>query len=130
MTVTFDDLIGKPFLDLGRGPDGYDCWGIVMEVSGRLGLRVMDYGDHSSCLDQRSVSTAYLAHRHEYLEVAVPKPGDIVLYKNGTGDLHFGIVIDDHHFLHTSKGNVGCRRNRFDHPAMSGLIKGFYRCVT
>lgn len=34
----FNDLIGRPFARGGRGPDAFDCWGVVLEVRRRLGL--------------------------------------------------------------------------------------------
>lgn len=38
MTRDLNDLIGRPFVRGGRGPDGFDCWGLVLEVRRRLRL--------------------------------------------------------------------------------------------
>ena len=42
--VAVDDLIGKPYEGGGRGPDSYDCYGLVVEVESRMGRRVPDVG--------------------------------------------------------------------------------------
>jgi cell wall-associated NlpC family hydrolase len=34
-----EELIGLPFERGGRGPDAYDCWGLVLALRRRLGLR-------------------------------------------------------------------------------------------
>jgi cell wall-associated NlpC family hydrolase len=34
------DLIGRPFRAGARGPDAFDCWGLVRELRARLGLPV------------------------------------------------------------------------------------------
>lgn len=38
----FSDLIGRPFVNGGRGP-GYDCWGLTMEAFRRYGIELTDY---------------------------------------------------------------------------------------
>jgi len=35
-----EDLIGQPFERGARGPDAYDCWGLVLALRGFLGLPV------------------------------------------------------------------------------------------
>lgn len=41
--MELNDLLGLPFADGGRGPDSYDCWGIVREVYRRYGVTLPDY---------------------------------------------------------------------------------------
>jgi cell wall-associated NlpC family hydrolase len=31
-------LVGRPFVWAGRGPEGFDCWGLVLEARRRAGL--------------------------------------------------------------------------------------------
>jgi cell wall-associated NlpC family hydrolase len=35
---SLDDLIGRPYRYGARGPEAYDCWGLVLEVRRRLAL--------------------------------------------------------------------------------------------
>lgn len=130
MTFEYQDLIGKPFKDLGRGPDGYDCWGVVKEVADRLGNDVPDYGVHYD--DYESVLSTYKAVRNDYVPISKKDkliPGDIVIYKRLGSGLHFGIMVDQHHFLHASEGS-GVQKNRIDHPVVFQLVEGIYRCKT
>lgn len=39
----YADLIGKPFEWKARGPDKFDCYGLVEELSRRIGQKVPDY---------------------------------------------------------------------------------------
>lgn len=125
------DLIGIPFADLGRGPDAYDCWGLVVEVSRRLGKRLPDYDDQFHHWQHDAICRECAAHMEDFDEVPPRdrQPGDLVLFNRITNGLHFGIVIDHLHLLHTSAG-VGAERARIDGPVMRRLIKGFYRCRT
>jgi cell wall-associated NlpC family hydrolase len=36
--IDYNDLIGKPFQDQGRGPHGYDCYGLLVEIYRRNGI--------------------------------------------------------------------------------------------
>jgi cell wall-associated NlpC family hydrolase len=126
--MRFDDLIGKPFVDMGRGPEGFDCWGIVLEVNRRLGRDLPDYPGVHIC-EQDVILARIAAHRCEFDRVSDPQPGDVVLYKQYGDHLHFGAVIDGARFIHCSEG-MGVKINRFDHPLIRQLIEGFYRCKT
>ena len=43
MQVTYDDLIGRPFVDGGRGPENFDCWGLATDVFRRHGKILPDF---------------------------------------------------------------------------------------
>jgi len=38
------DLVGIPFVDYGRTPEGFDCWGLVMYIYATKGIEIPDYG--------------------------------------------------------------------------------------
>jgi hypothetical protein len=40
LDTVLTDLVGLPFVRGARGPLAFDCWGLVLEVRGRLSLRV------------------------------------------------------------------------------------------
>jgi hypothetical protein len=118
MSLIYSDLISRPFDDL-------PCWSLIMEVAKRLGKTVPDYGDFDG--PDLTNLDHYDLHKNEYYKVDVPQIGDIVVWKQIGGDLHFGIVVDKYHFLHTTKGS-GVKRNRLDNPIIKQLVEGFYRC--
>ena len=42
--INYTDLIGTPFVNEGRDPKkGLDCYGLVMEVFGRYGIKLPEY---------------------------------------------------------------------------------------
>lgn len=60
LAPAYADLIGKPFRWGGRGPDFYDCYGLVEELSRRIGQQVPDYlspqvQEHIASLIGRSI---------------------------------------------------------------------------
>jgi cell wall-associated NlpC family hydrolase len=41
------DLVGRPYRRGARGPDAFDCWGLVLEMRRRLGLPLPpDFASH------------------------------------------------------------------------------------
>ena len=107
--MIFDDLIGKPYAENGRGPDGFDCYGLCMWVCRKIGIELPEVDELK---DSR------------FLSVAVPRLGDIVLI----GHRHVGVMTDRMHFLSIhSTGRRGVHRMRIDHPWISGEILGYYR---
>jgi probable lipoprotein NlpC len=127
MTCNYSDLIGKPFADLGRGPEAYDCWGLVIEIGRRLGIAVPDYGVHY--WDIGGLNDTFRARVPEYDRVTLPECGDIVAFKRVSGELHFGVMVDQRSVLHAGP-EIGVRLNRLDNPFMRQMIDGFYRCKT
>lgn len=72
--IDIQDLIGKPFVSGGRGPQGYDCWGLVMEVFRRYGITLRDYRIDAS--DTASITAA--------ADMDVLNGGDAGSWKNVT----------------------------------------------
>ena len=42
MTFRYDDLIGVPYKERGRGLGGMDCYGLAIECCARMGKRLRD----------------------------------------------------------------------------------------
>ena len=120
----YRDLIGKPFQALGRGPEAYDCWGLVIEVARRIGIEVPDYGVDPD--DPDSISDKFYEVEGNYKVVSSAQRGDIVLYKRMDGGLHFGIMVNSLDMLHVSRA-LGVHGIRIDNPLMKQLIKRIYR---
>ena len=110
--IDYNDLIGKPYKEKGRGPDGYDCYGLCIEVCKRFGTALPEMSDMLESL---------------FLPVSQPIPGDLVLVTN-VGEKHAGVMIDDTLFLQVvATGRRGVHCMRIDHPWVSGRIEGYYR---
>jgi len=71
---------------------GFDCSGFARFVLLRCGLAVPDHLRHASQLFD-----SYGVYSH------LARPGDLVFFSHrGTAPTHMGIVVDDHHYIHSS----------------------------
>lgn len=98
--MSLDDLIGKPYINHGRGPDGYDCYGLVMEVERRMGTDMPDfeYKDFRGVLECNSER---LLKEGRAVEIEEPVPGALCLFRNFRGMAsHIGVYIGDDLFIH------------------------------
>ena len=122
----FDDLMDKPFESLGRGPDSYDCYGLAIEVSMRLGKHLPDFGSVVS--DRiRAINKKIKNEKHKFKKIKKPEIGDIVLMSPFTKtESHLGIMINKSEFIQTTV-DTGVYITRIDHPFEKDLIAGFYR---
>lgn len=130
MVIHINDLIGVPFRDGGRNiSTGLDCWGLVMEVYARLGIKVPDYGKtipsaYSSLEIGKKAKDA--GATGEWEKVDCPAFGDLVAMHTDMSVPgivnHFGVYINDGRFLHTVK-------NRNVHIAKTSAIEWGHRIV-
>jgi hypothetical protein len=96
--MDYTDLLNKPYLRNGRGPDNYDCWGLVMEMYRRMGIELFDI--NKPVFSKREI--ILMMKEHEPLtgfkeSSNEPKePG--VFYDRRRG--HIGIMIGKKHVLH------------------------------
>jgi cell wall-associated NlpC family hydrolase len=128
------DLIGAPFIDGGRGPEGYDCWGLVCEVFRREGIELRDYRECGlSCHDDVGFSRIFSEEihrwtRHELPNVPVPSVVAI-RFSNPSLVNHVGVYIGErvgeYRFLHTRE-KTGVCIERIDAPYWRHRIEGFY----
>lgn len=121
--------IGLPFLEKGRGPDGYDCWGLVREVlAAEFGVDGLpDYVNaYSRTTDKLSVSGAVQAGLSRgWRKAAEPKPGTLVILRIAGRPWHCAIAVNKDWFMHILFGANACLE-RFDSMVWSDRIEGFY----
>jgi cell wall-associated NlpC family hydrolase len=97
MIVT-QDLIGTPFKFRGRGPDFYDCYGLVMEVSRRFGVELPDYV-YPEVEDLPGAAAAIERHIKGWKPCEM-RPGAILHFKVLDTPSHVGIVLNKFDFIH------------------------------
>jgi cell wall-associated NlpC family hydrolase len=83
--------VGRPYRDLGRGPDAFDCWGLVLDASARLyGVTLPDL--------QESV-----AKRRRWRALDQLVAGAVVAMLDRRGRAyHVGLAIGPAYVLHTA----------------------------
>lgn len=101
-SVEFCDLIGAPFEYGARGPDSYDCYGLLMEMYKRIGIDVTDYGSSSQGAE---IIAMMLSKVHEWGEVKA-RPGCAILIKLPMS-MHVGFLLPFKKFIHTSRSTGG-----------------------
>ena len=124
MLLELNDLLGKPYKAHGRGPDGYDCYGLVIEVEKRLGKDMPDlYKKLSEGEDIHNASC--VSQKAGYRKVDKAEFGDVVVFFNQNGQIHHsGVCLKNGDFVHCDK--YGVRISQLD----TGVErKEVYRCL-
>jgi cell wall-associated NlpC family hydrolase len=115
-----DDLIGKPFQRGGRGPDGYDCAGLVVEVLRRrnIHLSIPDTpeSNHDQLVSMREILRA------KWIDIPRAWPGCVVYFKPA----HVGIMLTRTNFLHVAEDVGQVCIERLEGPTWPRRFAGFY----
>lgn len=111
------DLLGKPWQKDARGPDAYDCVGLLLEVERRLGRKVPAYAS-----DIRVVASALA----DCERVTEPLPGDAILIRSANPRWHVAVVCGAGCMLHSREG-AGVVKERYNSFPWQARIEGFYR---
>jgi cell wall-associated NlpC family hydrolase len=123
-----NDYIGKPFADHGRGPQAFDCWGLVKHVlEEQLGLfGLPDFGDSYVTAVDRVVPSLVASERAAWRQVREPQCGDVVVMCRHGRPSHVGVVVSENVMLHVERGTHACLEE-LDAPRLKGRIDGYYR---
>lgn len=117
------DLVGVPFVYGGRGPEAFDCYGLVMECARRDGVTLPDFGFAS---DQALVA-AMMGVTMPQWEPVEPQAGAVVLFRVGRFVCHVGYLLDAGRMIHTWDKSGGVTIARLDD--WKQRIVGFYKHV-
>ena len=113
MLLDINDILGKPYKAHGRGPDGFDCYGLVIEVEKRLGKNMPDLYEKMKH-DGKDIHDALSTSKEEgYIKVSKPEFGDVVIMFNKKGQIHHtGVYLKNDDFIHCDKYGVRISRLR------------------
>lgn len=97
--------IGLPWVAGGRGPEAYDCWGLLKHCRDTyfdVGLPDAPIGDEAACRQLFATKS----ERGDWTPVAIPEHGDPALLRGGRSP-HVGIYldIDGGGILHSLEGH-------------------------
>lgn len=116
-----DDLVGVPFVYGGRGPDSYDCYGLVMECWRRAhGVELPDFLSPSDQGAQAAVGAIKLTQWTEVPRAA----GVMVAIRVGRLVSHCGFMLDENTMIHAWNKTGGVTVIPLDRLEMH--IAGFY----
>lgn len=98
------EMVGKPFAWNGRGPDTYDCWGVVQAVLMRLGRPFP--ADWWVPEGERLATPPRLMEAEmrsgRWQATAAPAPGDVVALSHHRRIHHVGVLVPGNHILHAT----------------------------
>lgn len=121
--IDHDALIGAPFEFGGRGPDKFDCYGLVRYLyQTEHGVLIPDY---TSPTDAPRINALFAGNINLWEETECA-PGTVVLIRARIFN-HVGYVVDHRHFMHTWRDSGGVVMERLDQ--WKNRIVGFYKYV-
>lgn len=124
--MQIDDLIGKPFVDGGRGPDEYDCYGLAMELFRRAGINLPE--QNICCMDTPKIAAEIENQRPTWVRLDAPLAPCMVAIRLSPGIVnHVGVYIGCGQFIHAYRNAGGVCVNRINEPIWKRRIEGFYR---
>lgn len=104
--LEYIDLLGKPFKFGGRGPDYYDCAGLMWELSKRLGYTPIDF---NHIVESNARNDGLIDYFANYEMIQSIEQYSIILFNHECYNMvvHVGMAVDNYQFIHTtSKTNV------------------------
>lgn len=109
--MKIDDLIGKAYVDGGRGPEAFDCFGLFAELCRRRGLALPPEPNPLTREDKAAAIQAAIA-RGEWRRIEAPEPGCAVVFRVVPPFVtHIGMVLEGGRFIHVRRGaNVAIER--------------------
>ena len=120
---------GIPYVDKGRGPDSYDCWGLICAIyRDQFGICLPSYDDtYRDGDDWTAIGTAVRAGLLEgWRRVVPPRAGDLLVLAIARRPWHCALMLDAVHFLHAAPGDSTVI-DRLDSPRWARRIEGIYR---
>ncbi len=108
--MNLSKYIGLSYKPKGRDNDGIDCWGMVqLFYREELNIDIPSYAeDYKNPNDRKSVSAAIIDNIGNWVKVATPKFGDMLLFEILGLPLHTGVYIGDNDFLHSFYNTNSC----------------------
>ena len=110
MLLDITDLLGKPYKAHARGPNTYDCYGLVIEVEKRLGHTMPDlYTKLADCdqweFDPHNVD--FSAEMTGMEKTDKPEFGDVIVFFDLKGRIyHTAVFLKDGDFIHCNRDCV------------------------
>lgn len=130
--MKFDELVGIPYRDKGRGRDGCDCWGLLRLAFAELrGVELPSYSeDYETAADRRALAALIAGELDPWRAVApgLEDPFDAVLVREGRFPRHVGLVTERGRMLHVEPDRSSVVES-YRAGAIAPRVVGFYRFV-
>lgn len=125
MRINLDKYQRASFRYGGRGPDCFDCWGLVLDIMITNGVDLPDQETPGLHRERYQLLTDGAGHYHK---VSDPQGGEIVAISEIPGIItHVGVMLDRVRFIHASE-TAGVAVERIDSLIWRHQVAGFYQC--
>lgn len=127
------DLVGRPYRDGARGPDAFDCWGIVLEAYARFDVHLPVYADVTAHdlmavanrmkREPEKIGFSRIKDSPRFLDVVVMRPAlrpDLAIPE------HVALCLDHSRILHADELSDSCIKTLLD-PDITSRVLGIYR---
>lgn len=121
------NYLGLEYEDFGRGPDKYDCLGLLIQIYKDHGIDIPDYAykspkdiTHNQFIFDSQWETG------DWEKVDNPKIGDVVMFKVAGHVVHIGIMVDQNSFIHAHE-SCGVAIDDINSIRWKNRLYGFYR---
>lgn len=130
MADPFDEFVGIPFREHGRGMDGADCWGLFrLALLKVANLEVPSYDELYSSVLERKVNAELIRGRlGPWFPVpeGAEKRCDGILLRDGRFESHIALVTRPGLMLHIYQGSLSCI-DRYRGNSFALRVVGFWR---
>ena len=105
-----NDLIGVKFVNHGRSVEqGFDCYGLAIEVSKRLGHELPDlwYEKSSPETFAKNVDDIINKMGETVKKTDTQMLGNLIIFSDSFGNMvHIGVLLEEGFFIHSDIGGV------------------------
>jgi len=123
----FDKYLGKIFELGGRGPDAYDCYGLVMAICKENGFELPELDTPESVKMRKQIFDNRI--KGDYLELLDgPEPGALAVFDYRAGGLHIGVIDGSgRRFIHISSTTKTSKIHHLNDEYYLRFVYGYYR---
>jgi len=123
--------LGKPFKSFGRGPNEFDCWGLVHAIyRNELGVSLPHYSISPACTGLISDTMDKDLNSHDWEETKEPSEFDIVImalnWDKPNLSNHIGIYLGSGACIHSIE-ETGVVIINLSHPLWRNRVRGYYK---
>ena len=124
-SANLNKYLGKGFAYGGRGPDVYDCYGLVKAIHADRGI---DLPEYLSTTDKSLIHEMVMQGRGLFVSLDKPEPWCVVTFAIHPRFVsHVGVVLDDsRRFIHIME-KTSVTAERLDAPEWVSRTRGFYK---
>ena len=127
----WNKYIGRPFAEKGRGPDFFDCWGLLKYIylaDHPKQIVMPGYEQFYETTNDRDAlrDVIFDETQKHWQEVTQTQEFDAIVLNMRGVPMHVGVVTKPGHMIHCARG-IGTVHERFDSMRWEKKVLGFFR---